>query len=124
MQRGLIEVGFFERFKAKKPAADWNDAYVAAPKFYRDASGSPFGAIALTEGTETVLPRNPQAEYRVDGKTVENWRMMLISTTKDAIVGDADYQTALRNAEKYAVDRNQNSILVRGLSLAELEALK
>ena len=65
-----------------------------------------------------------QAEYRVDGKTVENWRMMLISTTKGAIVGDADYQTALRNAEKYAVDRNQNSILVRGLSLAELEALK
>ena len=124
MQRGLIEVGFFERFKAKKPAADWNDAYVAAPKFYRDASGSPFGAIALTEGTETVLSRNPQAEYRVDGKTVENWRMMLISTTKDAIVGDADYQTALRTAEKYAVDRNQNSILVRGLSLAELEALK
>lgn len=124
MQRGLIEVGFFERFKAKKPATDWNDAYVAAPKFYRDASGSPFGAIALTEGTETVLPRNPQAEYRVDGKTVENWRMMLLSTTKDAIVGDADYQTALRNAEKYAVDRNQNSILVRGLSLAELEALK
>ena len=60
----------------------------------------------------------------MDGKTVENWRMMLISTTKDAIVGDADYQTALRNAEKYAVDRNQNSILVRGLSLAELEALK
>ena len=117
-------MGFFERFKAKKSAADWNDAYVAAPKFYRDASGSPFGAIALTEGTETVLPRNPQAEYRVDGKTVENWRMMLISTTKDAIVGDADYQTALRNAEKYAVDRNQNSILVRGLSLAELEALK
>ena len=117
-------MGFFERLKAKKPAADWNDAYVAAPKFYRDASGSPFGVIALTEGTETVLPRNPQAEYRVDGKTVENWRMVLISTTKDAIVGDADYQTALRNAEKYALDRNQNSILVRGMSLSELEALK
>ena len=117
-------MGLFERFKAKKAAVDWTDAYVAAPKFYRDASGNPFGAIALTEGTETVLPRNPQAEYRVDGKPVENWRMVLISTTKDEIVGDADYQTALRNAEQYAVDRNQNAILVRGLSLAELEALK
>ncbi len=53
----------------------------------------------------------------MDGKTVENWRMVLISTTKDAIIGDADYQTALRNAEKYALDRNQTSILVRGLSL-------
>lgn len=50
--------------------------------------------------------------------------MVLISTTKDAIIGDADYQTALRNAEKYALDRNQTSILVRGLSLTELEALK
>lgn len=119
-----MEVGLFERFKAKKPAADWTNAYAASPKFYRNASGRPFGAIALTEGTETVLPRNPQAEYRVDGKVVENWRMMLISTTKDAIIGDADYQTALRNAEKYAVDQRQNEILVRGLSLTELEALK
>ena len=87
MQRGLIEVGFFERFKAKKPAADWNDAYVAAPKFYRDASGSPFGAIALTEGTETVLPRNPQAEYRVvvsvmkDGTSGE-WKAVVESVTQ------------------------------------------
>lgn len=117
-------MGLFERFKAKKPAADWTDAYVAAPKFYRDSNGSPFGAIALTEGTETVLPRDPQSEYQVDGKPVENWRMVLISTTKNAMIGDADYQTALRNAEQYAVDRNQNAILVRGLSLAELEALK
>ncbi len=124
MRRRTIKIGILERFKAKKTAVDWSSAYVAIPKFYRDSEGNPFGAIALTEGAETVLPRSPQAEYQVDGKPVENWRMVLISTTKDTILGDVDYQTALRSAEKYAVDRNPSAILVRGLSLMELEALK
>ena len=117
-------MGLLDRIKGKKPQVDWNNACVAEPKFYRNAGGEPFGAIALTEGTETVLPKNPQTEYRVDGKPVAEWRLVLVSTSKQAIIGDTDYSAALRLLSKDALDSNQNAILVRGRSLAELEALK
>ena len=47
--------------------------------------------IALTEGTKTVLPLNPQIEYRVDRKAVTEWKMTLVSTTKAVVIGEADY---------------------------------
>ena len=59
-------MGLFDRFKGKK-TVDWSAAYTAEPKFYGRPDGTPFGAIALTEGTETVLPTAPQAAYQVDG---------------------------------------------------------
>lgn len=116
-------MGLFDKLKGKKETADWSGAYIAAPKFYGKPDGTPFGAIALTEGTETVLPKLPQNEYRVDGKAVAEWRLVLVSTTKDTIIGDADYFTALKSIEKYVLDSNKDSILVKGLSLNELESL-
>ena len=44
-------MGLFDRFKGKK-TVDWSAAYTAEPKFYGRPDGTPFGAIALTEGTE------------------------------------------------------------------------
>ena len=85
---------------------------------------TPFGAIALTEGTKTVLPKSPQEKYLVDGKVVSEWKLVLVSTTKDTIIGDADYFMALKNIEKYALDSKEDSILVKGLSLSELECLR
>lgn len=49
-------MGLFSKFKKEKTAVDWSNAYTATPKFYAKPDGSPFGAIALTEGTETILP--------------------------------------------------------------------
>lgn len=117
-------MGFFDRLKGKKETADWGNAYVATPKFYGKPDGTPFGAIALTEGTETVLPKSPQNQYAVNGKAVSEWKMVLVSTTKDAIIGDAEYFSALRECEKYVLDSKMDSVLVRGLSLEELERLK
>lgn len=74
-------MGLFDRFKGKK-TVDWSAAYTAVPKFYGRPDGTPFGAIALTEGTETVLPTAPQAAYQVDGQPVAAWRMVIVSTTR------------------------------------------
>ena len=116
-------MGLFSKFKKEKTAVDWSNAYTATPKFYAKPDGSPFGAIALTEGTETILPKMPQNEYAVDGKRVADWKMVLVSTTKDGIIGDCDYQKALKKLEKYTLDSNENTILIKGLSLEELEAI-
>ena len=116
-------MGLFDKLKGKK-AVDWSNAYIATPKFYGKPDGTPFGAIALTEGTETVLPKTPQNEYRMNGKIVSEWKLVLVSTTKDTIVGDADYFTALQNVEKYALDSKKDSVLVKRLSLSELESLR
>ena len=56
--RGEMQImGLFSKFKKEKTAVDWSNAYTATPKFYAKPDGSPFGAIALTEGTETILAR-------------------------------------------------------------------
>ena len=92
-------MGLFDKLKGKKETVDWSNAYTATPKFYGKPDGTPFGAIALTEGTETVLPKTPQNKYRVDGKVVSEWKLVLVSTTKDTIIGDAYFSTSF-NAVK------------------------
>lgn len=114
----------FDKFKGKKETVDWSNAYIATPKFYGKPDGALLGAIALTEGTETILPKLPQNEYRVDGNVVDEWKLVFVSTTKDTIIGDADYFTALQNIEKYALDSKKDRILIKGLSLSELESIR
>lgn len=45
----------FSKLKKETPPADWSNAYTATPRFYEKPDGDPFWAIALTEGTETIL---------------------------------------------------------------------
>ena len=116
-------MGFFRKFKKEKASADWENAYTAAPKFYGKPDGTPFGAFALTEGTETILPKAPQKEYAVDGNPVFDWRLVLISTTKDAVIGDCDYAHALKKMKNDILDSKENTVLIKSLSLEELEAI-
>ena len=105
-------------FKKKETSA-WDNAYRANPQFYAKDGGSPFGAFALTEGTETILPKTPR--YAIEGKEISEYRLMLVSTTKDSILGECDYYEALEKLEAFELDSNDDSILVQGLSLSELE---
>lgn len=116
-------MSLFNKLKGKKEAVDWNNAYTVTPKFYKKLDGTTFGAIALTEGTETVLPKAPQNKYRVDGKVIFEWKLVLVSKTKGKIIGDADYFTALNSIEKYTLDSKKDSVLIKELSVSELENL-
>ena len=113
-------MGLFDKLK-KKDSSSWDNAYKANPKFYAKDDGSPFGAFALTEGTETFLPKSPN--YAVDGNPINEYRIMLVSTTTDAVIGDIDYYIALSKLEDYKLDETNDSILIRGLSLEELEGI-
>lgn len=116
-------MSLFHKARAEKSPADWSRAYIAAPRFYGKPDGTPFGAIALTEATETVLPKTPQKEYAINGKPVADWKVVLISTTKNCVIGDCDYFRALAKLKNYVQDANDNAVLIRALSSEELEAI-
>lgn len=114
-------MGLFDKIKKKEDSSGWDNAHKANPQFYAKDDGSPFGAFALTEGTETILPKAPN--YAVSGNTITDYRLMLVSTTKDSVIGDCEYFEALGRIESYIIDSNDNSVLLRGLSLEELESI-
>ena len=86
-------MGLFNKFK-KKEKDDWKNAYMGNPNFYKGKDGKPFGAFALTENTLTSLPKNPKALYKIDDTEVDEWKLMLVSTTNNGALsrgGVADY---------------------------------
>ena len=111
-------MGLFDRFKKKETASAWDDAYKANPSFYSKPDGDPFCTFALTEGTDTVLPKAPH--YAVEGK---EYKLMLVSTTKEGILGDCDYFKAIKRLETYKAAEDDDRLLIRGLSLKELEEI-
>ena len=117
-------MGLFDKFK-KKENNNWENAYIGKPNFYNGKDGKPFGAFALTENTLTSLPKNPKALYKIDDTEVDEWKLMLVSTTNNEILGDIDYYDAIKKLMKYVIDENDNNILIKKLSLEELnEVLK
>ena len=117
-------MGLFDKFK-KKENNDWKSAYVGKPNFYYGKDGKPFGVFALTEGSLTSFPKNPRLFYKVDNTEVDEWKLMLVSTTNNGILGDIDYYDAIKKLMKYVIDENDNNILIKKLSLEELnEVLK
>ncbi len=117
-------MGLFDKFK-KKETNDWESAYVGKPNFYYGKDGKPFGVFVLTEGTLTFFSKNPRLFYKVDNTEVDEWKLMLVSTTNNGILGDIDYYDAIKKLMKYVIDENDNNILIKKLSLEELnEVLK
>ncbi len=105
--------------------ADWTTAFVADPHFYRRPDGTPFGVFAINKGIETILPKLPQARYQVNGKQVDEWRILLYSKTKGDVIGDTDFYAAMRKLVTggYLLDDNGENVLVQALTLTELDAL-
>lgn len=115
-------MGLFDKFK-KKENNSFENAYVGKPNFYNGKDDKPFGAFALTEETLTSLPKNPKPLYKVDNMEIDEWKLMLVSTTQNGILGDIDYYIAINKLMKFVIEENVNNILIRGLSLQELNDL-
>ena len=113
---------FYQEFK-KKENDDWGNAYVGNPNFYNGKDGKPFGAFALTEGTLTSFPKNPRLLYKVDNIEVDEWKLVLVSTTNNGVLGDIDYYEAINKLMKFVIDEKDNRMLIRGLSLEELNEM-
>ena len=95
-------MGLFDKFKKNKPAANWDDAFKANPHFYSKPGEAPFCAFALTETTETILPKAPH--YAVEGKEITVYKLMLVSLTKDGVIGACDYFDAIKKLDAYKLE--------------------
>ena len=49
--------------------------------------------------------------------------MALVSLTKNAVIEEVHYFLALERPKKYSLDSKEDSLLVKGLTLSELESL-
>lgn len=102
---------------------DWSRAYVAVPRYYQK-DGRPFGVLAINEGFETILPLAPHEFYKGTGEPITRWRLLLYSKTKQDVIGDVDFYDAMKCLSNgYFLDGNDEKVLVRALSLTELDAL-
>lgn len=114
---------FMGLFNKKKKIDVWEDAYKAKPHFYKQSDGSVFGAMSLTEGVKTMFLKQPQIHFEVEGQRISQWRIALISTTNDSMIGQLDYGTCLKKLQPYILAEDSNFILVKGLTLDELKNL-
>lgn len=114
-------MGLFDKFKKNQEDNQWEKAevYVANPHFYADKEGNAFGSFALTEDLLTGLPLNPKGMYLCDGKKIDVWKLMLVSTTKDSCLGDMDYYISLEKLKKYSVGEKDGYMIVKPLTLEE-----
>lgn len=81
----------------------------------------PFYSASITNiGSQMVASRCGYIPFWIDtfGTILDG------SSVYNDIIGDADYFIALKNIEKYLLDSKKESILVKGLTLSELESLK
>lgn len=124
-------MGLFDKFKGKEPVPQapkapqesWDNAFKANINFYGKEGEEPFGALVLTEGTETVLPKTPWEKYGLDGKPVASWKLVLVSITKQGIIGMADYAGAMARLRPYLQDEREDTVLTKGLTLSQLETI-
>ena len=104
-------------------SADWEEAYAAKAKMFSMPDGTEFGGFAITEATRTILPKDPRTKFASDTNNKQDWRMVLVSLTKDSVLGDRDYYELISGFDKFILDSRDDEILIRGLSLKELEKL-
>jgi len=114
-------MGFFDRLRGKKTEVDWSKAVRSQPNL-----GETVSLLSLTEGEETILPKDPWKEYPLDGRQVENWMLVLIKRNHKGGyfgIGHADYARALDKLKPYLLDSDKKSVLVRALTGEELVGL-
>ena len=103
---------------------EWLDAYRPKAR-YLEKDGEVIGAFPLREGTDTVLPVDPQASY--EGKEITKWVLSLVSTTENRVIASVDYRIALavlqESVRNEIISVVSHLMLVKGLSREQMEQL-
>lgn len=102
----------------------WNNAYRANPQVYRKKdSDALLGACVLTEDTDTLLPLHPEDQWKADGKPIHEWILNLVSITEQRVLGQMEYQEAMKRLRPFSLAMSKDLILIRAMTHKELDGL-
>ncbi|MCI9577339.1 MAG: DUF4299 domain-containing protein [Oscillibacter sp.] len=115
----------FGKKKSESPgqgeiARRWQEAYRANPEVYRK-EGALLGSCTLTESVDTLLPLHPEAQWAVNGKPVQDWILSLVSVTEKRVLGQIEYQEAMRRLRPFSLAVSEDWILIRAMTHAQLD---
>ena len=112
-----------EPVREEKEKGPWELAYQAQPNVYQGPDGNLLMNFTLTEGTETILPVDPQRMFRVKGQEVSDIRLGLCSLQEKEIIAVLPYYGSIQALSSYVQDIQGQYVLLRGLSHEELQKL-
>lgn len=102
----------------------WQEAYRANPHVYENReTGKIIVGLALTETTDSLFPLEAEKQWAIEGKTIDVWFISMVSITKYAVLGQIEYSEAMKRLKPYFLAEKDGWVLIRGLSLEEMEAL-
>ena len=106
----------------EEAARRWKDAYRANPQVYQKQDAL-LGSCTLTEGVDTLLPLQPERQWAVNGKPVQDWILSLVSISEKHVLGQIEYQEAMTRLRPFSLAVSEGWILIRAMTHAELDGL-
>lgn len=113
---------FGKKSKEKDLNTRWQEAYKANPHAY-EKDGRIVLGLALTETTDSLFPLAAENQWAIKGKTIDLFFISMVSITKDSVLGTIEYGEAMKRLKPYFLAEKDGWVLIRGLSLNEMEAL-
>lgn len=108
----------------EEAARRWKDAYQANPQVFRKKdSEALLGNCTLTEDVDTLLPLYPQRQWAVDGRPVPVWILSIVSITENRILGQLEYQEAMKRLLPFSPAKSEDWVLIRAMTHQELDGL-
>ncbi len=101
----------------------WSNAYEANPQMFQREDGAVMVNFTFTETTDTILPMAPETLYAIEGKEIGLWALSFFSLTKNEMLDVLEYHEALERLQPYIVETRENYVMIRGLSLEEMESV-
>ncbi|MBR8636228.1 DUF4299 family protein [Campylobacter jejuni] len=102
----------------------WEEAYEAMPKLYETPDELIIN-FTLSEDTDTILFKEPWENFELDNEDKEvKWRLSFFSISKDEPLGYLEYKEALEKLQVFSLIQSEERILIKAMSLEELESLE
>ncbi len=104
----------------------WKNAYRARPSAYENVEdGTVLMGFALTEDTDSLFPVSPEKQWGLEGRIISKWMISMVSLTnpQGGIIGQMEYQEALKRLRPYMIARGGEWVLIRAMTHAELDNL-
>lgn len=101
----------------------WSQAYEANPNVFELENGGLMVSFTFSETVDTILPVAPETLYEMEGETVSLWALTFFSLTQEENLGFLEYHKALQRLQPYILETRGDYLLIRGLSLAEMQCV-